>query len=122
MDQMNGILMPGKNGVYIKLFKKILNPKSKNVKIKRILFLGGGTELVNTGFSRAADLLLDLAIAKNEHGIHFPIWGTCMSFQKFATYFTGNKQDWDNRCNAEDISMALDIGFHGAYVFWVTKV
>ena len=70
---------------------------------------GGTNSLVNSGYSRAADLLLDLAIAKNEHGIYFPVWGTCLSFQKFATYFTGNQLVWATRCDVDNISLKLEI-------------
>ena len=69
---------------------------------------GGGTPLLHTGYSEAADLLLNLVIEKNQQqDIYFPVWGSCLSFQKFVTYFTGNRIEWDTRCDVENVSLSL---------------
>jgi gamma-glutamyl hydrolase len=50
--------------------------------INGVLFPGGGADLSNTTLiRRSGQILYDLAIAANDAGDSFPLWGTCMGFQ-----------------------------------------
>ena len=50
--------------------------------INGILLPGGGADLANTTRIRhSGQVLYDLAIAANDAGDAFPVWGTCMGFQ-----------------------------------------
>ena len=67
---------------------------------------GGGTPLLNSSYSKAADLLLELAMAKNNKGIYFPVWATCLSFEKLITYYTGNSNvKWETKCDVNNLSL-----------------
>ncbi|KAI2810757.1 hypothetical protein BLOT_001921 [Blomia tropicalis] len=84
MDQINGVLMPG-----------------------------GGTPLIESKYAKAASLILDIAIQKNKNGIYFPVWGTCLSFEKLITYFNGDKSlDWESHCDVDDVSLPLNFTIH----------
>lgn len=77
--------------------------------INGVLLTGGGNPLTHTHYSNAADLILSWALRANAHDNYFPVWGTCLSFQKFATYFTASSLDWATRCDMDDIALPLDI-------------
>jgi len=50
--------------------------------INGVLFPGGGADLSNTTRMRhSGQVLYNLAIAANDAGGSFPLWGTCMGFQ-----------------------------------------
>jgi len=54
--------------------------------INGLLLPGGGADIVtDSKFTRASNLLLDLAIKANDGGDAFPIHGTCMGFQQLMT-------------------------------------
>ena len=67
-----------------------------------------GSPLLDSEYAKAADLLFELAIAKFHQGVHFPVWATCLSFQKMVTYFTGNTLGWRSPCDVVDVSLNLD--------------
>jgi gamma-glutamyl hydrolase len=51
-------------------------------RVNGILFTGGATDLFGTPLLRkSAALLFEWAIAANDAGGHFPLWGTCQGFQ-----------------------------------------
>lgn len=86
-------------------YDKLLN------QVNGVLMPGGSTSLLHTGYSEAADLIFQVAIDKFNAGIHFPVWGTCLSFQKVVTYFMGNQNTkWLSRCNVQNVSLNLDLG------------
>lgn len=74
-----------------------------------ILMPGGGNSITKSDFARAADHLIESSIAANLNGTYFPIWGTCLSFQKLIAYFDGNSQNWMSYCDIENISLNLDV-------------
>ena len=68
---------------------------------------GGGVNLLHSEYAKAADLLFEIAMSKNNHGTYFPIWATCLSFEKLVTYFTGNNLKWQSFCDVQDVSLNL---------------
>ena len=51
-------------------------------RVNGLLFTGGATDLFETPLLReSAAHLFDLAVAANDAGYHFPLWGTCQGFQ-----------------------------------------
>eukprot|EP00743_Colponemidia_sp_Colp-15_P002174 GILK01002360.1.p1 GENE.GILK01002360.1~~GILK01002360.1.p1 ORF type:complete len:337 (-),score=54.26 GILK01002360.1:144-1154(-) len=61
-------------------------------KLNGILFTGGGAELYKnrtrynntvkgTAYEKAGNFLYNLVVEANQHGVHLPLWGTCLGFQ-----------------------------------------
>ena len=70
---------------------------------------GGGTPLVHSHYAHAASFILDRAIAKAQSGVHFPVWASCLGFEKLITYFTGDQDvKWESHCYVENISLPLN--------------
>lgn len=72
-----------------------------------ILMPGGSNSLTHSDYAQAADFLIEAAIEANKNGTHFPMWGTCLSFQKLIAYFTGNNIAWMSYCDIENIALNL---------------
>jgi len=67
--------------------------------INGILFPGGGVSLANTTqIRRSGQILYDLAIAANDRGDPFPIWGTCMGFQFLSLLTAQNDSILCSKC------------------------
>src|SRR3989454_7027209 len=50
-------------------------------KTNGILFPGGGSDLLKSGYAKSAKILWDLAIDANQRGDYYPLWGTCLGFE-----------------------------------------
>jgi len=75
--------------------------------INGLLFPGGGADLTtNNTFTIAARHLYDLAIAANNQGDYFPIWGTCLGFELISV-LTGGPEVLVNGFNSENLPLAL---------------
>ncbi|XP_075725059.1 gamma-glutamyl hydrolase [Rhipicephalus microplus] len=59
-------------------YKKLFNS------INGVLLPGGGADLNKSGYLKAAKIIFDLAIEANNHGTHFPLWGTCLGFEALS--------------------------------------
>jgi gamma-glutamyl hydrolase len=71
------------------------------------LIPGGAALFTATdGYAAAAWELYKLAKQKNNAGIYFPVWGTCLGFELLAV-FSANRTDIRNRCDVVNISMPL---------------
>ena len=78
--------------------------------INGVLFPGGGADLSNTTLiRRSGQILYDLAIAANDAGDSFPLWGTCMGFQ-FLTLLTAQQDSilCESCYDSEGTPMPLD--------------
>ena len=73
-----------------------------------LLLPGGGAPLLDGPYAEAASHLLQLTIQLNKNGTHFPLWASCLSFEKVISDFVGNNS-WQNFCYVEDISLNLEI-------------
>ncbi|XP_044134979.1 gamma-glutamyl hydrolase-like [Bufo gargarizans] len=80
---------------YVHLFKSI----------NGVLFPGGAVDILNSSFSRTADIFYKLAIEAASTGIYFPIWGTCMGFQILTALTSG--KNLLCKTSAENISLPL---------------
>ena len=98
INKLNGVLLPG----------AITLPKDYNSSGISARSTKGGSPLLITEYAKAADQLFELAIAKFNQGVYFPVWATCLSFQKMVTYFLGNTVDWQSSCDVVDVSLNLD--------------
>lgn len=74
-----------------------------------ILMPGGSNSVTHSDFAQAADYLIEAAVQANTNGTHFPLWGTCLSFQKLISHFTGNNVAWMSFCDIENVALNLDI-------------
>ena len=45
--------------------------------------------MANSSYARTGAKLYDLAIAANDNGDHFPIWGTCLGFELLSVITAG---------------------------------
>ena len=52
---------------------------NKLERVNGILFPGGGGDYMDV-----ANLILDYAIQQNDQGKFYPIWGTCLGFERIA--------------------------------------
>ncbi|KAJ3611638.1 hypothetical protein NHX12_021653 [Muraenolepis orangiensis] len=55
-----------------------------------VIFPGGASNLIASGYARSAKIIYQLAIEANSRGDYFPIWGTCLGFEEL-TYLTSGK-------------------------------
>jgi gamma-glutamyl hydrolase len=58
------------------------------------------------GYATAGWQLYKLAKQKNDNGIYFPVWGTCLGFE-FMAFLSANKTDLRHACGVEGIAMPL---------------
>jgi gamma-glutamyl hydrolase len=72
------------------------------------LLIPGGAALFTTtdGYATAAWELYKLAAEKNDAGVYFPVWGTCLGFELLAV-LSANRTDVRNRCDIFNIAMPL---------------
>mmetsp|Transcript_85631 Transcript_85631/g.266272 ORF Transcript_85631/g.266272 Transcript_85631/m.266272 type:complete len:352 (-) Transcript_85631:6-1061(-) len=68
-----------------------------------VLFPGGGASL-----PRGARSVLRLALAANDNGTHFPVWGTCLGFEWLLEMLAGRGLV-ESGFDAENISLALNL-------------
>lgn len=66
--------------------------------VNGLLFPGGGMD-----YPEVAGKMLDYAIAMNDKGIHFPVWGTCLGHEWLSTYFGATL----SRMDSENIALPL---------------
>ncbi|XP_041045515.1 gamma-glutamyl hydrolase [Carcharodon carcharias] len=59
--------------------------------INGLLIPGGGANLLTSNFSKNAALFYKLALQANDHGTHFPVWGTCLGFEELTVLTSGKK-------------------------------
>ncbi|XP_060730192.1 gamma-glutamyl hydrolase [Tachysurus vachellii] len=64
---------------YTKLFKSI----------NGILFPGGGVSIFSSGYATAAGIFYKLALEANSKGDYFPVWGTCLGYEKLTLLTSG---------------------------------
>lgn len=61
---------------------------------------------VSDGYAAAVWRLYKLAKQKNEAGVHFPVWGTCLGFELLFAV-SANRTDRGKACNITYIPMSL---------------
>jgi len=74
------ILIDQSDEYYVKMFNSI----------NGLLLPGGAVDLVDSGYARAGAKFYQLAIAANDDGDHFPIWGTCLGFELLSVLTAGS--------------------------------
>jgi gamma-glutamyl hydrolase len=73
----------------------------------RLLLPGGAAEFNATdGYATAGWELYKLAKLKNDAGIYFPVWGTCLGFELLA-FLSPNKTETRSACSVERIAISL---------------
>ncbi|XP_030205154.1 gamma-glutamyl hydrolase [Gadus morhua] len=55
-----------------------------------VIFPGGASNLITSGYARSAKIFYQLALEANTRGDYFPIWGTCLGFEEL-TYLTSGR-------------------------------
>ncbi|PNF43259.1 Gamma-glutamyl hydrolase [Cryptotermes secundus] len=75
--------------------------------VNGILFPGGAASFTAIGgYSAAAWELYHHAILKNQAGVYFPVWGTCLGFE-LLTYLAAQREDIRTDCEADNVAMPL---------------
>ncbi|KAM3867446.1 gamma-glutamyl hydrolase [Diretmus argenteus] len=82
---------------YEKIFKSI----------NGLLFIGGSADLETSDFARVARIFYRLALAANDAGDIFPIWGTCMGMQLLTVLVAG--ENLLTNTTAENIALPLNL-------------
>jgi hypothetical protein len=74
-----------------------------------LLLPGGNAEFNATdGYATAGWELYKLAKQKNDDGIHFPMWGTCLGFELLA-FLSANKTEVRDVCGVERVAKPLTL-------------
>jgi len=78
--------------------------------VNGILFTGGDLSLMpDTVYYQTALYLYNLAIAENNKGIYFPVWGTCQGFQLLCILSAQNESvDQRYKFDSENLPLALN--------------
>lgn len=76
-------------------------------KINGLIFIGGAVSLETSEYARVAKLFYNLALAANDAGDYFPIWGTCMGMQLLTVLVAG--KNLLTNTTAENIALPLDL-------------
>lgn len=76
--------------------------------INGILLPGGGVNLHSSGYAEAATKLVQLAMKRNDEGIYFPVWGTCLGFEMLVT-LAADKQPVLTKVDAMDYQQPLTL-------------
>ncbi|XP_029366375.1 gamma-glutamyl hydrolase [Echeneis naucrates] len=76
-------------------------------KINGLLFIGGAVDLEKSDYARVARIFYKLAVAANNAGDFFPIWGTCMGMQLLTVLVAG--ENLLANTTAENIAMPLNL-------------
>ncbi|XP_045214855.2 gamma-glutamyl hydrolase-like isoform X2 [Mercenaria mercenaria] len=74
--------------------------------INGVLFPGGGVDLINSEYAKAAKILYTAALKATAAGDYFPMWGTCLGFQLLTALATG--KDLMSDFDAEDLAIPLN--------------
>ncbi|XP_028270256.1 gamma-glutamyl hydrolase isoform X2 [Parambassis ranga] len=76
-------------------------------KINGLLLIGGAADLETSDFARVAKIFYRLALAANDAGDYFPIWGTCMGMQLLTVLVAG--KNLLSNTTAENIALPLNL-------------
>lgn len=78
-------------------------------KLNGILFPGGGASLDSKSqFLITAKALFDEAVSMNDHGVHFPVWGTCLGFETLSTIVAGSDSVLSS-FDSENLTLPLNL-------------
>ncbi|KAF7667469.1 hypothetical protein LDENG_00061430 [Lucifuga dentata] len=75
--------------------------------INGLLFIGGAVNLETSEYARVAKIFYRLAVAANDAGDYFPIWGTCMGMQLLTVLVAG--ENLLTNTTAENIALSLNL-------------
>ncbi|XP_061585378.1 gamma-glutamyl hydrolase [Cololabis saira] len=75
--------------------------------INGLIFIGGAADLETSDFARVAKIFYKLALAANDAGDFFPIWGTCMGMQLLTVLVAGENLLTDTK--AENLALPLNL-------------
>lgn len=76
-------------------------------KLNGILLPGGGSPLDSGPYAESMDTILDIAVNLNKNNTYFPVWCTCLSFEKLISHFS--TKNVNSRCNIMNMSLNLTI-------------
>jgi glutamine amidotransferase PdxT len=72
-----------------------------------LIFPGGEADFNATdGYAAAGWELYRLAKQKNDAGVYFPMWGTCLGFELLIV-ISANNTDQRKECGVIDVSLPL---------------
>lgn len=72
-----------------------------------MLIAGAAAKFTATeGYTSAASDLYELATKKNDAGVYFPVWGTCLGFELLAV-LSANKTDVRKTCDVIGVAVPL---------------
>lgn len=76
-------------------------------RINGLIFIGGAADLETSDFARVAKIFYRLALAANDAGDFFPIWGTCMGMQLLTVLVAG--ENLLSKTTAENVALPLNL-------------
>ena len=69
--------------------------------INGLLIPGGAVSIRDSPYAEASQTMFQLAMAANDEGDVFPIWGTCLGFEMLGS-ITNNLEPYLKSCNSYD--------------------
>ncbi|XP_027195779.1 gamma-glutamyl hydrolase-like isoform X2 [Dermatophagoides pteronyssinus] len=78
-------------------------------KLNGILLPGGGSPLDKGPYAETVDLIIETSKKFYDEGKYFPIWATCLSFEKLIVHFLNGDLQWKSMCHAQNIALNLEI-------------
>ncbi|OTF80356.1 gamma-glutamyl hydrolase A-like protein [Euroglyphus maynei] len=78
-------------------------------KLNGILLPGGGSPLDEGPYAETVDLIIETSKKFYDNGKYFPIWATCLSFEKIIVHFLNGSLQWESECHVQNLSLNLEI-------------
>uniref|UniRef100_V9KMY2 folate gamma-glutamyl hydrolase n=1 Tax=Callorhinchus milii TaxID=7868 RepID=V9KMY2_CALMI len=73
--------------------------------INGLLYPGGGVNIMTSSYAKLAAIFYNLTIEANDHGTHFPVWGTCLGFEELT--FTTSGENLLTLTNTSNLTLPL---------------
>lgn len=74
-----------------------------------VLLPGGGSPLDEGPYAETVDIIIESSKKFYDNGKYFPIWGTCLSFEKIIVHFLNGSLKWESQCHVQNLSLNLEL-------------
>ncbi|KAH7637372.1 gamma-glutamyl hydrolase a-like protein [Dermatophagoides farinae] len=78
-------------------------------KLNGVLLPGGGSPLDEGPYAETVDIIIESSKKFYDNGKYFPIWGTCLSFEKIIVHFLNGSLKWESQCHVQNLSLNLEL-------------
>ncbi|KAI3384858.1 hypothetical protein SNEBB_010000 [Seison nebaliae] len=75
--------------------------------VNGVVFPGGDVDLIHSQYGKITQMFFNWSIAAKQKNDYFPIWGTCLGFERLISLVEGDNSTVLSRCEAENILLPL---------------